>query len=146
MSDNSKHGMGVVENVLHVPDAVYGIDYSSNTELEVMLHHAANGRKIPFTMPQITAELKRRTARSLASTVSTQIDELVAEINGEYRRLEERGTNDTVIMSIDYAKYRHNLLSTHVDRVRRGVNRLKRIMAPVRSWSVLPAESEVQPK
>jgi hypothetical protein len=119
--------------------------YSSDTELEVMLAHARNGNKTLFTIPVIKAELKRRAAKTLASTISKQIEELVGAINFEYRTLEEKVTpNDTVSMSFDHVIFTHGLLSTHVDKVRRGVNRLKRIMGPLHSWSVPSAESEVQ--
>jgi hypothetical protein len=110
MSNNSKHGKGVVEDAFDVPEEVDGMDCFDDADLEGMLYRANRGRETPYTTQHIKAELQRRAATTLVSAISTQVVKLAAAINADCWRPKQK-------------------LSTHVDTARRAVNRLKRLMA-----------------
>ena len=113
--------------------AMYMIQFCIDTELEVTRTHADCGRKTVFTLPQISRELERRMVRNLAFALSRQIEALLTTLNRDCAPRQVKG--DTVSMSIDDATFLHDLLSAYANNVRRGVNQLKRIVAPPRAFS-----------
>jgi len=135
MGNNNEDTTPVRDDVL----ALYMLQFCTSTELEVMRTYAAHGSKTLYTTKEISEELENRMVKSLVSKVSKQIGELICALNQDCRRLEGALTNDTV--SVEDAAFRYKLLSAHAEKARRGLNKLKRIVAHVRHFD-LQVEAE----
>jgi hypothetical protein len=127
MSNRLADGKLNKDDAQEVTEAMFGIEYCGDTELEVLLHHVAAGGRSPYTFSQIVQELSRRRVRDLVVTMRKCIDALVIAINRSNLMLSDKVEQNTVGMSIDDATYVHKLLSAHARNARLNTEQLRRL-------------------
>lgn len=132
----------VKDDALEVIEAIYGIEYCGDTELEVLLHHVASGGRSPYTFSQIVQELRNRKVRDLAVATSKCIAMLITAIDRSYAVLAQKPEQGVASMSIDHAAFAHALISAHALNARRWAEELKGHTVVRKRYASLPRDVE----